>query len=353
MKKKILYAVFSLIFILSLLIPGLGLLGFGPSSPVGNEVLSAPPRLRKADGGLNEAFLNDCGDYFADHYALRAQFATAWAQLNAGLLHSSVEPQVCLGDEGWLYYSESLDDARGLGMSDAQLEALADRLLLAQQTLAEHGTDFIFTIAPNKSSLYPEHLPGFVPVGHENSNAARLAPMLAERGVHYVDLFAVLSAQPDCLYYRYDSHWTDRGAAFAADALLSAADRHSDFSQGPFLTPYRHPGDLSGMLFPTAKLTEQDLLYSAPFLHRCENEPKGGDAITIQTLNPAGEGRLYCWRDSFGAALYPYLAESFSSATFSRSASYDFTKSEALEADLVVLEIVERNLDRLMDHIIL
>ena len=59
-------------------------------------------------------------------------------------------------------------------------------------------------------------------------------------------------------------------------------------------------------------------------------------------------GSLYCRRDSFGIALYPFLADSFQQAEFSRSADYSVAAFSELDADVVILEIVERNIPLLL-----
>ena len=53
------------------------------------------------------------------------------------------------------------------------------------------------------------------------------------------------------------------------------------------------------------------------------------------------------FRDSFGNALHSLMAESFSSAVFSRAMQYNLTLMEQTAARYVVVEIVERNLDLL------
>ena len=53
------------------------------------------------------------------------------------------------------------------------------------------------------------------------------------------------------------------------------------------------------------------------------------------------------FRDSFGNTLYPFLADSFGHAVFSRSMPWQMTLLEETGADTVVLELVERNLDYL------
>ncbi len=54
------------------------------------------------------------------------------------------------------------------------------------------------------------------------------------------------------------------------------------------------------------------------------------------------------YRDSYGEAILPYMAECFNTAEFSRSEAYDL--SGVGEGDTVIVEIVERNLDRLQKY---
>ena len=56
------------------------------------------------------------------------------------------------------------------------------------------------------------------------------------------------------------------------------------------------------------------------------------------------------FRDSFGELLYPYLADSFERAHFSRQSAYDLTKIGATQADVVMIELVERNIRWLMEQ---
>ena len=107
-------------------------------------------------------------------------------------------------------------------------------------------------------------------------------------------------------------------------------------------------GDLYQMLYPTGKGRETELVYGPGFTYTTASDPRGGNAITIRTSSESGSGRLYCRRDSFGIALYPYLAEAFESAEFSRSSDWSVESFTGLGADTVILEIVERNIPTLL-----
>lgn len=339
--------VFIVLFVILCLIPSVGMFFAAQEQASANEILALPPSFTAADGNFNTHLLRDTSDYVADRFAFRKKLVNAWSVLNAAVFKTSAEKQVVLGKEGWLYYEPTLNDYMGRSMSDAELECAAKALFALQRSAEEKGACFVFTIAPNKNSLYGEQMPSYIPSAHDSSNAARLRPYLERYGVRYVDLFSVFSSEEDTLYYRTDSHWTERGAALAADALLSGMGKTSDYFNGPFSPGGGHLGDLYDMLYPTGNFRETSDLYVPGFSFTLDGDPKGGNALKIRTSCAGRSGRLLCWRDSFGISLYPYLSDSFEEAVFLRSTQYDPELIDSFGADYVLLEIVERNLAQL------
>ncbi len=347
MKKNSISIVFILLLMTASLIPSVGLLLFGAGESSGNEKKAELPALVK-DGSLNIGVLDEYKEYIAQNFFLREEAVTGWARLSAGLGQASND-QLTLGADGWLYYRETLDDYRGIGLPEDQLLEIARNLSLAQQSAAQHGASFLFAVAPNKISLYDGEAPAYLINAHDSSNAARLQPLLDKAGVGTVDLFDTFSKEEETLYYRTDSHWTVKGAALGADTVMAAFGRPTQYFSQDFSVPGTHRGDLYDMLYPRGRLEEEEPLSSRVFSYNTLGNARGGEAVTIRTANDSADGKLFCLRDSFGNALYPYLAESFGSATFSRSDRYDLLRSEAQEADFVLFEIVERNIDWLWE----
>lgn len=341
--RRTLNIIFIAAFIALCLVPSAGMLISGPSKAAANEILSPEPELFTAEGGFNTSVLMEFSDRFADVFALRQELSTGWAEINAKLFRTSVEDQIILGDDGWLYFGETLDDFRGITSDDETISAAAENLCTISDYCRARGIDFLFTIAPNKNSLYPEHMPANITPGNAVSNASRLYYELDSLGVSFVNLHEVFDCE-ETLYFKTDSHWNSKGAALAADALLSALGREADYSSLSFSVPAGHRGDLYEMLYPAGNCNETDMQPEEPFTHECVNDPKGGEAINILTACEASEGSLMCWRDSFGISLYPYLAENFGSARFSRSSKYDLSVLDGGEYDTVIIEIVERNI---------
>ncbi len=331
--------IFITLFLAICLTPFIGLLLGFESAAGANEILSPPPRF-----GLT--VLNETAEYVADRFALRQHLVSCWSWLNEKLLRTSAEEQVILGGDGFLFFSDTLDDYCGISLKEEELERIAQRLASLQEELEAEGKQFVFTIAPNKNSLYPGWMPAAYACRHEQSNAVRLLPWLKQYGVNYADLFTPLSEE--MLYYKTDSHWTARGAALGADTILAALGRESSYASHSFGTEGIHKGDLYEMLYPAFSGREAETLDLSGLSFRALNDTNGGNAITIRTESEYGAGTLLCWRDSFGIALYPYLADAFESATFSRAADYDLSRFADAEYDTVILEIVERNIPRLL-----
>ena len=325
----------------------LGMLIFGPAGACANERLAQKPKL-SVKGKTNWNYLSQLADWIGDRFWLRQELITLRNGLAARTGSSPVE-DVILGRDGWLYYAPTLGDYTGsAALSEAELASAAANLGLMAEYCRDRGLTFLFVPAPNKNSLYPEHMPGFVPA--EERDLPRLLALLREEGVPCADLSALFAARGETLYYAHDSHWTVRGAALAADGINAALGRESRYFAGDFSGLQQHAGDLYEMLYPAARDPEQGPVYGEPLRYTREGTDTRPDSITINTTGE-GSGSLLAYRDSFGNDLYPFLADSFAAARFSRSTVYELTAAEKLGADTVLVELVERNLRYLLTYV--
>ena len=188
--------VFSLIFVAAFLLLSvslsLGILVAGPSEAGANEVLTKDPVLFDEEGNFNTNILSDVSAWVNDHFFLRQELISANNAMTAALFRTSGEDSVILGKDGWLYYGSTLDDYTGLnGMTERELYSAAKNIALMAEYCANQGRDFRFMIAPNKNSLYPEHMPDYG-VKADLHDAHRLNQLLDEMGAAYIDLFTVI-----------------------------------------------------------------------------------------------------------------------------------------------------------------
>ncbi len=317
----------------------------GPSGPGANERLAAAPVLVDEEGGWNPDYLGDWAAWFADHFFGRQQLISANNWVGAHFFGTSGAEQVLLGEQGWLYYGDTLNDYTGAQpLSDRELFSIAANLALMEEYAERNGKAFLFVPAPNKNSLYPQFMPGFPKA--ETRDVQRLFALLDEMEVSYADLFAAFGEREEILYFAHDSHWNSRGAALGADVINAGFGVTTDYFGADFSRREPYGGDLYEMLYPAFSDPEENPVYGGSLNFTHSGSAAKPDSITLQTQG-AGQGHLLAYRDSFGNLLYPYLAESYGSARFSRSTTYDLT----LKGDYVLIELVERNLRYLITYI--
>lgn len=336
---KIFYII--LVFVL-LLTPSAGLLFAGPSQSTSAEKreLADFPSLT-ADDTLNTAYLSEAGDWFEEHFAGRTAFVTANSLLKQCTLGSVYGDEVLIGKNGYLFYDGTLDDYfRRHRMTERELFITAYNIRLLQDYCSERGAQFLFALAANKNTLYPQYMPDHYLEGNGKSNARALLPYLDALGVEYVNMADILAGRDD-LYYKKDSHWTPEGAYLGYQALMTGLDKEKFLPGAPVWKMQGHVGDIEEMLLPegfsseTAPALTWDFHYSAD---------AGADAPNVRTKNPDGTGTLMMYRDSFGEGLLPYLAETFSSCWFTQIWPCVMNDIDEINAQYVILEKVERNL---------
>jgi hypothetical protein len=157
-------------------------------------------------------------------------------------IKAPVTHDVVIGRQGWLFYGGQYEIEQYLGLrplSDPQIGAIVGELEREWKFLRSRGIAFVFVIAPNKSSIYPEYLPdGLHRIGP--TPADQLMSALAQRPeIPVVDGRMLLrrSKHLGPLYFQTDTHWNDIGAFITLQAVMRRA-RFGPWRMRP-LTDYR------------------------------------------------------------------------------------------------------------------
>ena len=342
MKKpqNIAYFLYIVLFVAACVVPGAMLVKYRTELPP----------LRTEDGSFNKDWNTQFTAFVSDHFGFHDTLVTANGHLQAELLHTSAEEDVIIGKDGWLYYTPTVHDFLGdPTISDAGLQNIVYNLTMMQDYVTQHGGTFITALVPNKNTVYPQYMPYNYRQSGVDGNLERLQALLAESSVTYADLSQALtqaaadSAEP--IYHKQDTHWNNTGALIGYRTILEAAgvpyEAYADLTPSVEMS---WNGDLQGMLFPDSGVLDAQQVYPIDFTYTYQGHYRNTDDISIRTVCPTGTGSLLMFRDSFGAAIIPYLSEHFQTATYSRARPEPLSQIETAPVDLVVLEIVERNL---------
>ncbi len=347
MEKKTGYKIFAGLFFALLWIPLLGMVFYQDREVSRKEALSPFPRIRTAQGDVNVHFLPELGDYFADHFAFRWEIIEAHSFLKGKLFGMSGEDAVIQGKDGYYFYTDSLESYLGIPTMDArELYGTARMLALIQEYVEGQGGSFVFTVAPNKNTLYPQYMPYYHKKIRDEGDLEGLVKELKEAGVAYADLVEAFSEEDEVLYHRLDSHWNNKGAALAMGAVMDALGQaHTDYAGMPYEVRRDFAGDLYEMVHPLGKEKDENIYYEREFTFDYGDGFQSTEDMKIHTTNPGKEHGAVVFRDSFGNSLTPFIAEEYGKGYFDRSVPYPVDTLEKEGADTLIFEIVERHLD--------
>lgn len=346
MNKKLI--VFIAICLVLCMVPSVGMVFFPTTQSTENKAMAEAPELFNDEGKFNQFILQDCGEYFADHIALRNQMIFADAKIQTELFSESNVSGVIYGKNDWLYYSSTLDDYLGRApMSERELFNLSHNISIIEKYLAERKIDFVFTVPPNKNTLYGENMPYYYNSELDfQHNAIRLEAYLTEQKISYISLFDLFEEQDEVLYLMRDSHWNMKGACLAYNSIMDSLNiAHKDYSDVQPTVERTTNGDLNKMLYSFYGEPEKNYSYNLSQNYVYKNEVKSVEDGWIITENKDGNGTLLMFRDSFADTLIPFMSNEFETAYYSKgqpNAMERYIEEDA--PDCVVIEKVERNI---------
>jgi len=329
-------------FSLGMLIPGTDVSAEGAVMPKfidKDEVLS-----------INRSFGNELEDYFSKSFALRGKMVDAFSALKLAIFHEGNE-QVVAGKDDFLFFAETLSSYTGDSpMTDEEISSAADSLAALHEYCKASGARFLFLAAPNKNSIYPEKMPARYKMETDSRELDRLYAELTKRGVPYLDLRPILTdaKSEKLVYHKRDTHWNTEGARIAWEAVGSTLSlKLPDFDAigADSVSDFR--GDLDTLLFPERQMFDENTEYRLSGEYIFTSAYATPMDMTISTRG-AGEGKLLIFRDSFANALIPLMASTFAEAKMERAVPYRADLLEAFGADVVIVEIAERNLRTLI-----
>lgn len=272
-------------------------------------------------------------------------FMSRWVASLLYPLGISTDPeQVIIGKDDWLY----LGDRHELTLSNDKRVATEADLDIGKQIgsatkawdayLAGKGVKiFRIMVGPNKGSIYPEHMPLWAKPVPSNPTDV----LFSEAGEDILidlrkPLLAAKKTRRETLYYKTDTHWNALGAGAAFQAFAKQAGKADPELQWPSEKTYEHikttprnGGDLANFLRLTANLSdeEQNINWASlpvetaqvdfatkQIISKGGNPPVGAPQkpLLVKSVGALNNKRVLWLRDSFGSAMSPLMAATFS-----------------------------------------
>ena len=257
----------------------------------------------------------------------------------------SVDPkQAVIGHDGWLYLGDLYEqtrtvDRRSPTEADFALgKKIGEATAAWEAYLSSKGVKlFRIMVGPNKGTIYSEHLPTWAKPPSPNVTDALFA---GTGNIRYVDLrqplLAAKDSQPEALYYKTDTHWNSLGAgisfrAFARQVAVAAPELRWPLEAAYELGSVkpRGGGDLAKFLRLNEDLTDAEpiIRVTSGSIETIQFDfetkkiiRRGGNPnidappkpLLIKSERALNAKRVLWLRDSFGTAMSPLMAATFS-----------------------------------------
>jgi alginate O-acetyltransferase complex protein AlgJ len=331
-----------------------------------NRTLSSRPEFVLSLQSLGE-FPAKFEAYFNDQFGFRRRLIHWQNFIKVAALGVSPSAKVVLGRDDWLYCRDlELDCYRAIKPFRPEvLEQWRRQLESRRDWLAARSIPYLVVIAPNKSTIYPEHMPAVYNKVAPRSRLDQLVEHLKARSsVVVVDLreplFAAKSKHQ--VYYRTDSHWNNRGAYVGYTTIIEAlaqwfpdlkATPRSEFPEVEFHVRGMDLALIMAMrdyfkykeTFFDMKITGPKLAYQvheSPNPNDTPSKPwRRGENFVFAQPNPRLP-RAVMFRDSFCDRLMPLLSDHFRRIVYCWQYIFDYELVERERPDVVIQEFVER-----------
>ncbi len=331
----------------------LHLAGLEQSTP-GTEMRELVERPRLPDSTQSwRDFAGKLEAYLGDRFGLRPLLTAAAGDLKFAF-RVPIGQLVVIGKDGWLYWNgqEEMEQYAGvLLLTRERLQLWLDNLESMRAWAEARGMRFVFVIAPNKSEIYPEHLPdGLAPA--RLTAADQLTAALRRDGrIDFVDLRGVMRAAKSTgqVYYKTDTHWNPVGAYYALQAVMKG--RWPAGIELPPLADYAidptpEAGDIANYLMQECCLREPGNRLVRKF-----PEPATAAGDMRQALSDGywvdsshrGYPRLFIVGDSFAFNWFPLFPDVTSRTVFTwNGRRIRRSEIEREKPDILVFEAVQR-----------
>ncbi|MCB9426763.1 MAG: hypothetical protein H6584_07010 [Flavobacteriales bacterium] len=310
---------------------------------------------------------------FERNFPLKAEFFQVYAFLKNNIFHiNSIPGKVIETKNGWLFcgdgFSYNLTESKGfVRFSNNELAVIKTNLLKKQAWLKQQGIPFFLAVAPNKETVYGH----MIPILQKDSITKRkqIQHLCIENNINYIDLSAKFpKINNHNLYYKTDTHWTEVGGFYGHLAIMESLK--NQFPQTSFVPRNfktftmsysdRVVGDLNSMLkrsqiekfvlldFPSSKPNPSSEV--ARRLQVPDGYPYNPLTYERRFVTAGKDHKLLFFGDSFFPFMTKFITEHFGETVVIWNQFFDKDLIINEKPDIVIMEIVERNVDILLDY---
>tara|TARA_R110002050_G_scaffold178088_2_gene311326 strand:+ start:10008 stop:11717 length:1710 start_codon:yes stop_codon:yes gene_type:complete len=304
--------------------------------------------------------------YYNDNFGFRKKMVSLGAMLRIKLFHSIPNSNnVIVGKDNWLFYwkSEIIKNSylNKNPFSSDSLGKFGQSFLEMKQFANQNEKLFLSTVYPNKHTIYEDKIPTRIR-NIKKENIKRIDQFyifLNNNNIPNCDHRETLLKQKknDQLYLKNDSHWNAKGAYYAYYNIINLISKEDRSISPPLGIDVFHlqklQNYLGGDLLPILGIDNSMGLFNDNYIRyrpsrnhfKKSKDIYGKGNLLIENLECENEKTAVFFGDSYSKELLNFLPLHFRNTIFIPNIRLDMKQVKAIDPDIIVYGIVERNLE--------
>ena len=328
------------------------------SSDIDNKTLTEWPGF-----SMDTETIRTIEDYVDDRIGFRSQAILGYTKASNDIFKVMVHPLFMYGQNDHIYYKDPAYIAayQRLNTDPEYMDSFVDFLEKTNEYLKSKNIKFVYFLAPDKKSIYPEYFPKSIHVKQDESSVIEyMSSRLSGTDIEYVIPYEeLLAAKENQVIYnqKYDAtHWNEFGSFIGQKLLddkiqqwfddikpLSADDYSLNYEKRTNLDQSDFPIDDDVPVYTLNVDTSQD---ASGYL-------AGDIKISVPTfyahyMNPevTNGKRIVIFTDSYFATYSKYYTNRFSEVFYIHRQNFEYVQYmvNLLFPDVVVYETAERSI---------
>ncbi|MGJ5641694.1 alginate O-acetyltransferase AlgX-related protein [Formosa sp. S-31] len=340
------------LFVLVLLLPNIVMiLGIEKENNNENRKFKSLPEFNIS---TPKKSIKDLKQYYEENYGLKQSFVNTYIAIKNNFNSFPIPNRVVKGTNNWYFlgndFNNYLNDTFGNSpFTNRELDLITEKIKTYQTYLNSKNIAFFLVVPPNKSSIYKNQLPYSLSLNNTKLDQL-IFHLKKEINFDIIDLrtFLISNAKDNLLYLKSDTHWNEYGAYLGYKKTMETIKEHFDLNLAKLdefhLEQIKAQGDI------TAMINDSELEVTNIYTSKNKNiKAYHQDTHYVKFKNPNTKLKLLMYHDSFSYAWMNYFNYSFGESIYIHDNKLNKTIIEKTKPDIVILEIVERNLIHLTD----
>ena len=304
--------------------------------------------------------------YYTSNFSLKKCLFKPYYFIQNDFLHKNLLPaKVVNGKDGWMFlgdsYSNVILESRGLlKFNNKQVNLIRDNVLSTTKYLKENDIIYYLALAPNKHTIYGDKL--FTNNYTGETKKTQVHDALSINNLKFIDLGKGFDEIKEQLFFKTNTHWNDLGAYYGYKNLMESIKQEFKNIKSVSLneidieSKISWKEDLTNMLDISVKEIQEYYTVKNPKSQKYksrltipDNYKRKPETYEHRYKSNSNDLKVLIFRDSFSSAMEKYLTESFGETVFIWSSIIDKDLIEKEKPDIVIHEIIERNIDVLLN----